>query len=105
MASPALSNADYSSYLFRRNDEYAHPAAIEFQSVPRLTKLFTSCYRPVYFGLLIYAINPFLTIAIGCYLITIGLVALALAVNRKRDEQYSIGYDAIDETLPDDDAN
>lgn len=105
MPSSPLSNAEYSSYLFRGNDHCAHPAAIGFQGMPGLAKLFTSCYRPVYLGLLIYAINPFLTIAIGCYLATIGLVAMALTVNRKRDEQFSLGYAAIEKTLPDGEAN
>lgn len=103
MPSTALSNAEYSSYLFRGNDHCAHPAAIGFQGVPRLAKLFTRCYRPAYLALLIYAINPFVAIAIGCYLATIGLVAMALAVNRKRDEQFSLGYAAADEMLSDSD--
>lgn len=100
MPNTALNNAEYSSYLLRGDDHFAHPAAISFQGVPRIAKHLARCYRPVYLGLLFYAINPFLTIAIACYLATAGLVTMALVMNRKRDEQYSVMRVTLDETLP-----
>src|SRR4029077_19780786 len=87
---PVLAETSYESALNGGFEDYSHPLSFSFRGAFRISTLLMCGHHSVCVGMLLYTMSPFLIIAIGCYAATIGLIALALLTNRKRDSEYSL---------------
>jgi hypothetical protein len=87
--SPVWAESAYTSIFQRHCDNFVHPLSFRWGNALRLPKSLANFHHAICVGLFIYALNPLLIIAISCYSATIGLVAIALLTNRKRDVQFS----------------